>query len=621
MYWTIKRRLIVGCCLLLAVIAVACAYGLLQMSKAEHSIGAIASRSDANIKRLSAAHEAKESLLKARQAETRFRLGKHAKDSDETLGEIYSLRKSLGTIIDAGNAGEQLKGLVSAALASSVKYETSFASLVQLLGKRGLTPEDGLEGNLHKSMRTVEGQVNELGLPELSVLMLTSRIHEKDYLLLGDEKNLAEIGKRIEEFSAQMKQFSLPADTQGKANAAWKAYLNDMKALVETDGAAKAEITMLDDASKEMTVRIDAVAGSVSDAIELDQRKSLDVMSTGKLMMMILLAVGLLIGATVAVVLTRSINPPLQAAVHLLRSFSEQTAMSAGQISNSSQVLAEGASEQAASLEETGASMEQMASMTKRNAEAAQNAKQVASQARGVVESGAAGMQRMTTAMEGIQVSSNEIAKIIKTIDEIAFQTNILALNAAVEAARAGEAGAGFAVVAEEVRSLAQRSAQAAKETAGKIEAALVKSAEGSRASSEVSGILNEIVGQVRNIDSLVAEIANASGEQSQGIEQVNSAVSQMDKVTQNNAASAEESAAAAEELNAQSAELKALVEKLGLMVGVGQNTEAKAPRAPKLRNSMSPALVAAHESSGHPRFGIGGSQKGIRNGAEVSAS
>jgi methyl-accepting chemotaxis protein len=230
--------------------------------------------------------------------------------------------------------------------------------------------------------------------------------------------------------------------------------------------------------------------------------------------------------------------------------------------------LADGSSEQAAALEETGASIEEMSSMTKRNAESAQQAKQVATEARTVVDAGASGMQRMTEAMAGIKTSSSEIAQIIKTIDEIAFQTNILALNAAVEAARAGDAGAGFAVVADEVRALAQRSATAAKETASKIEAALQKSEDGVRVSTEVSEMLTRIVGQVRRMDELVAEIASSSTEQSTGINQINETVSRMDRITQANAASAEESAAAAQELSSQSTNLQTLVDELQQLVG-----------------------------------------------------
>ena len=249
-----------------------------------------------------------------------------------------------------------------------------------------------------------------------------------------------------------------------------------------------------------------------------------------------------------------------------------------------SQHLADGSSRQAASLEETSASLEEMAGMTKRNAEAAQHAKSIAGQTRTAVENGAAGMQRMTAAMEGIKTSSAEISKIIKTIDEIAFQTNILALNAAVEAARAGEAGAGFAVVAEEVRSLAQRSATAAKETADKIEAALQKSEEGAATSAEVAAMLTQIVDHVRNMDTLVAEIAQASTEQSAGIAQVNGAMTEMDKVTQTNAAGAEESASAAHELSSQSTELRNLVDQLRLLVGAraGQATVIR-PNRPQV--------------------------------------
>ena len=205
--------------------------------------------------------------------------------------------------------------------------------------------------------------------------------------------------------------------------------------------------------------------------------------------------------------------------------------------------------------------------MTKRNAENAQKANDLAKQARTVAERGSGDMEAMSTAMQSIKTSSDDIAKIIKTIDEIAFQTNILALNAAVEAARAGEAGMGFAVVADEVRNLAQRSAQAARETAAKIEGAINNTAQGVQISSKVAEVLNEIVSKVRQVDELIAEVSGASREQTQGITQINAAVGQMDKVTQSNAASAEESAAAAEELNAQAMAMKHAVGELQMLV------------------------------------------------------
>ena len=208
-------------------------------------------------------------------------------------------------------------------------------------------------------------------------------------------------------------------------------------------------------------------------------------------------------------------------------------------------------------------------------------------------------MKDMSAAMDAIKSPSDNIAKIIKTIDEIAFQTNILALNAAVEAARAGEAGMGFAVVADEVRNLAQRSAQAAKETAEKIEEAIRKSDQGVQISGKVAQSLGDMVEKARKVDELVAEIATASREQNQGIQQVNTAVTQMDKVTQSNAANAEESASAAEELNAQAATLKDAVDELTQLVGGKQRTSNKS--RPERVRASAPAKLAKTPSARKP--------------------
>jgi methyl-accepting chemotaxis protein len=289
-------------------------------------------------------------------------------------------------------------------------------------------------------------------------------------------------------------------------------------------------------------------------------------------------ALGVTFGLVIIVGLTKVLN----AVTASLQDGSEQVASASGQVSSSSQSLAEGASEQASSLEETSSSLEEMASMTKRNAENARKANELAKEARQAADKGAGDMKTMATAMDAIKVSSDDIAKIIKTIDEIAFQTNILALNAAVEAARAGEAGMGFAVVADEVRNLAQRCAQAAKETAVKIEDAITKSGQGVEISGKVAAALNEIVTKVRQVDELVTEVAGASREQTEGITQINVAVSQMDKVTQSNAANAEESAAAAQELGSQAEVLKLTVtDLLRLVSGKSENGYSHQSPAP----------------------------------------
>ena len=274
-----------------------------------------------------------------------------------------------------------------------------------------------------------------------------------------------------------------------------------------------------------------------------------------------------ILGIVAAWLIIRSITRPIAKIADCLVTESANTHGAASTVAEVSQSMADGASRQAASLEESSASLHEMASMTQRNTESAQSAKTLAAEARSTADTGARDMAAMKTAMSAIQVSSMEISKIIKTIDEIAFQTNILALNAAVEAARAGEAGAGFAVVAEEVRSLAQRSAQAARETATKIADASAKSEQGVNISGQVAASLDGIVERIRQLDEMVGGIAQASKEQSEGITQLNQAVAGMDEITQSNAALAEQSASAAQEMQTQAAQVKSAVGELMRMV------------------------------------------------------
>jgi methyl-accepting chemotaxis protein len=243
----------------------------------------------------------------------------------------------------------------------------------------------------------------------------------------------------------------------------------------------------------------------------------------------------------------------------------EQVATGARQVSDSSQSLSQGATESASSLEQISSSMQEITSQTRQNAENAGHANQMAIQTRTSAEAGSKEMAQMVNAMNEINESAGNISKIIKSIDDIAFQTNLLALNAAVEAARAGKHGKGFTVVAEEVRNLAQKSAEAAKETAEMIESSIKKTEVGTRIALETSKALEEIVVNITKMSDVVGEIASASKEQEQGISQINQGLSQVDQVTQQVTANAEESASASEELSSQASQLRGMLDKFQL--------------------------------------------------------
>jgi len=290
---------------------------------------------------------------------------------------------------------------------------------------------------------------------------------------------------------------------------------------------------------------------------------------------LVLLFISLGVGVAAAWVV-RTISQKLHKRAREMREGAQQVVSAASQVMSSATSLSRGASEQAASLEETSASMEEMASMTRQNAENSQQAAGLMAEVDRRVNESNRALGHMVQSMTSIQDSSAKVARIIKTIDEIAFQTNILALNAAVEAARAGEAGMGFAVVADEVRNLAQRSAQAARDTAALIEESIARSQEGAGKVELVASAIDAITKSVAQVKGMVEEVREASLQQTQGIDQVSQAIAQMERVTQSTAATAEESAAASEELNAQAESSMVTLRQLQLLA----DTEAVTYRA-----------------------------------------
>ncbi len=374
-------------------------------------------------------------------------------------------------------------------------------------------------------------------------------------------------------------------------------YLAASRHLVETartdTAAASAAMPQFMEAFSILEKRMAAISDTIEAGAHIVHEHSTTVATSFTRILWISAASALALLAALTFLISRSIPRPFLAIIEKLNDAAHANVSSADQVSHNSSALATASSEQAATLEETSASLEEISSVATRNAEAAQRAKDLARQAREAADQGTQGVTAMNAAMLDIKTSSDGIAKILKTIDEIAFQTNILALNAAVEAARAGEAGAGFAVVADEVRALAQRSAQAARETADKIEDSTRKSRRGAEVSEQISTSLSLIATKVREVDELVAEIATASSEQTTGIQQVNTAVSRMDEAVQLGAARAEEGAGVAQELSAQSILLQDSVTELARVVG-GARKKSAAKSAADTRPAPAPLAPAA---------------------------
>src|SRR6056297_3103115 len=435
----------------------------------------------------------------------------------------------------------------------------------QMFEKQSADLELAIENNA--DVQTIENdtqQVNDATV--LKELAYQARIIEKNFQLYHESKDLTEMKNQMAAIFSKIQQAKGILKSQDDRNL----YTTLEQAARDYQQAFDENVEAYD-ASQQLSSQLTTARQnfqSETDELRSLQKGEMEATQSSTIMLVLVLSVvGVIFGVVVALFIVRSIVRPLTNINNNLRDGSEQVASASEELSSASQQLAEGSSEQASSLEETSATLDESSSMLQQTAENTSRATEIAQRASTASNKGSHEMKEMMQSMTEIKDSSGELSKIIKVIDDIAFQTNLLSLNAAVEAARAGEAGAGFAVVAEEVRNLAQRSAKAAQDTTDIIEKNVKMSAAGVNVAQKVQEALQEINTQSNELNKLIDQINSASREQTQGIAQINQAVSQMEQVTQQNAANAEETASSSEEMSAQAESLNEIVSRLNEMI------------------------------------------------------
>ncbi len=531
----------------------------------------------------------KQDCLEARRQEKNYIIRKDEK-SFQAWEETFQAIQTEATDGQGGTSDGEILAWLADGLRELDTYEALGHEVHELIVGGGK-----LDDQMRTAGRAVGTYLKEReASQEPMIALLNARRQEKNIILYGQKvlrKGEKSYLEKWKDQVAKINGWSGADDGLKKLTAGYEGLI-----LQRAEGLRRLETI-----NQDLEKRARAVIENTDMILEKSAHAMHAAEATGKKLIFIILGACVLMAVALAYLITRGINRALTDLASGLGDGAEQVSAASGQVSGASQSLAEGSSEQAAAVEETSSSLEEISSMTKRNADNAQEANGFMGEATSRVVEGQESMGRLNEAIQDIKKSSDETAKIIKTIDEIAFQTNLLALNAAVEAARAGDAGKGFAVVAEEVRNLAQRSAESARNTATLIEESVKNAERGVGVAGDTADALQGIAESAEKVQGLIVQIATSSNEQSEGIAQINTAVAQMDSVTQQNAANAEESASASEELNAQAEQLRHMVGDLARMVGGAAHIQGEQRQGRAIQNMPAPSRGPARQTGAQP--------------------
>ncbi len=536
---------------------------------------------DHDLARKLAADGLSEQVLKARDAASQF-LRDHNAAAAEAAHKAFAASDRAATSLNQLVEGTSLASNVTAVAALTTELSTTFKNLEQITSKRGATANDGLQGAMHTAADQLAAVANATGKPELQLPIAKSRAFVRDFLIETERKHVQDALLSLSEFKEAAAKAELDDATRGKLKAAAAGFEPALLAFAEAEEELQAERAVLDELANQIGTEAENLS-LVSDAdIQTAQTSLMGALANGRQTILRSIVIALAGCAFAAWWMGQGIRIMNRAAAKAGAVVQEETLQMRQQIDQLSETVhgfAEGASSQAASIEETGASLEEINSMSRRNAETSGEASKISKTAAAAAVQGRERVAELHTAIQAMDKSTKQVASALKVIDEIAFQTNLLALNAAVEAARAGEAGAGFAVVAEEVRSLAQRSAQAAKETGESIGSASHSTRVGIEAGQRVLVAFDDIQKAIEQVHRLLETVSNSSREQNDGIVHVNKAMTSIEQIAQSNAASAEECSAVATDLRTHEQALRQAIEQLLIVISGQQNKSAAKER------------------------------------------